>query len=341
MKKIQIEISSNFFWQVLIFLGVVLVFYLARQALGVLFAAIVISLGLDPAVSFFEKRGVNRILGTIFVFLAGLLVVATSIYFFVPIFVTEVGAFLTQFNEIFSNIFGFGVPEKAIESISENLSRILSFITSTNISITGAISTVVSNVVLVLATVIITFYLSIEKNGTERLLRVVLPNVYEGSVLKVFNQFKNKMRLWLVAQLGLSLMVGTVVTLGLWLLGVKYAITLGIIAAIMELVPVIGPILSGAAAFLIAISQSLTLGIYVIIFFFIVQQLENHILIPLLMKKTMRIHPVMVIVALIAGAQIAGLVGIILAVPIALLVQEIFNSLAERKEHRARTGLGI
>lgn len=341
MKRIQIEISWNFFWQALIFLGIVLVFYLARQALGVLFTAIVISLALDPAVSFFEKRGVNRILGTLFVFIAGLLVVAAAIFFLVPMFVTEIGAFLTQFNEIFSNIFGFGVPEKAIESINENLSRILSFITSTNISITGAISTIVSNIIMVFATAIITFYLSIEKNGTERLLRVLLPNAYEGPVLRIFNQFKNKIRLWLVAQLGLSLLVGVIVTLGLWLLGVEYAITLGIIAAIMELVPVIGPILSGIAAFLIAISESLTLGIYVIIFFFIVQQLENHILIPLLMKKAMRIHPVMVIIALIAGAQIAGFVGIILAVPIALLVQEILNSLAERKDHRAKSGLGI
>ena len=341
MKKLQIEISWNFFWQALIFLGIVLVFYLARQALGVLFTAIVISLALDPAVSFFEKRGVNRILGTLFVFIAGLLVVAAAIFFLVPMFVTEIGAFLTQFNEIFSNIFGFGVPEKAIESINENLSRILSFITSTNISITGAISTIVSNIIMVFATAIITFYLSIEKNGTERLLRVLLPNAYEGPVLKIFNHFKNKIRLWLVAQLGLSLLVGVIVTLGLWLLGVEYAITLGIIAAIMELVPVIGPILSGIAAFLIAVSESLTLGIYVIIFFFIVQQLENHILIPLLMKKAMRIHPVMVIIALIAGAQIAGFVGIILAVPIALLVQEILNSLAERKDHKAKSGLGI
>lgn len=341
MKRIQIEISWNFFWQVLIFLGIVLVFYLARQALGVLFTAIVISLALDPAVSFFGRMGVNRILGTLFVFIIGLIVVAAAIYFLVPIFVTEVGAFLTQFNEIFSNIFGFGVPEKAIESISENLSNVLSFITSTNISITGAISTVISNIIMVLATVIITFYLSIEKHGTERLLRVLLPNAYESSVLKVFNQFKNKIRLWLLAQLGLSLLVGAVVTLGLWLLGVEYAITLGVVAAIMELVPVIGPILSGIAAFLIAISESLTLGIYVIIFFFIVQQLENNVLIPLLMRKTMRIHPVMVIVSLIAGAQIAGFVGIILAVPIALLVQEILNSLAERKDHRAKSGLGI
>ena len=341
MKKLQIEISWNFFWQALIFLGIVLVFYLARQALGVLFTAIVISLALDPAVSFFEKRGVNRILGTLFVFIAGLLVVAAAIFFLVPMFVTEIGAFLTQFNEIFSNIFGFGVPEKAIESINENLSRILSFITSTNISITGAISTIVSNIIMVFATAIITFYLSIEKNGTERLLRVLLPNAYEGPVLKIFNHFKNKIRLWLVAQLGLSLLVGVIVTLGLWLLGVEYAITLGVVAAIMELVPVIGPILSGIAAFLIAVSESLTLGIYVIIFFFIVQQLENHILIPLLMKKAMRIHPVMVIIALIAGAQIAGFVGIILAVPIALLVQEILNSLAERKDHKAKSGLGI
>lgn len=341
MKSIKVEVSWNTFWQILIFAGIVAVLYFARQAIGVLFTAIVISLGLDPAVSWLEKKKINRILGAVFVFLTALVILAIAVYLIVPILITEGGAFLTQFNQVFSDIFGIGVPEAAIEGLNQNLNKALGFITSTNISIGGAVSAVLTNVVLVLATLIISFYLTIEKDGTDRLLKVLLPDIYESSVLKVFGRFKEKMRVWLVAQLGLSLIVGFVTGLGLWLLDVKYFLILALVAAILELVPIIGPILTGAVVFLIAIAESFTLGIYVIIFFFLVQQLENNVLIPFLMKRAMKIHPVMVLIALLAGAQIAGFVGVILAVPIALLAQESFNYLAAQKDHRAKSGLGI
>jgi predicted PurR-regulated permease PerM len=168
---------------------------------------------------------------------------------------------------------------------------------------------------------------------------VLLPDVYEKPVLTIFNNFKTKIRRWFAAQLGLSLVVGVVMSLGLWLLGVRYALVLGIIAAILELVPLIGPVVAGAVALLIALTDSFTLGLYVIGLTFIVQQLENHVLIPVLMGKTLNVHPVIVIVSILAGAQIAGFVGILLAVPIAVAAQEIFYYLAEKKNHRSALGI--
>ncbi len=339
MKTLRVEVSWNTLWQILVLVGLMLLIYIARNAIGVLFIGIVMSLGLDPAVSFLERKGVHRLLGTVLVFLLALIIFAAAMLLIVPTVIIEAGAFLTQFNEAFSQFFGFGVPEAAIQGLSTNLNEALSFLTSSNISITGAISSIFNKVVLVLATIIISFYLSIEKNGTERLLKVILPTRYEKTILRIFGKFKNKIRIWLIAQLGLSLIIGVIVTIGLWLLGVRYALTLGILAAVFELVPVIGPILSGGVALLIALPESLTLGLYVLIFFIIVQQLENNVLIPFIMSKSMRVHPIMVLIALLAGAQAAGLVGIVLAVPVALLAQEIFNYLAERKDHEA--GLGI
>ncbi len=341
MKKIQIEISWNIFWQILTFIGVILIFYLARTAWGVLFSAIIISLGLDPMVSFFERRGVNRILGTLLVFLLGFLTLSASIYFIVPVLVKEASGFLDQFNRIITTILGIGLPQTAIQTASTNLNQILGLFGSTASSITSTISAIFSKIVFAIFIIVISFYLSVEKNGTERMLRIILPKIYEQPVIKIFHRFKIKIRLWLVAQLGLSLAVGSLVTLGLWLLGVKYAIVLGLIAALFELVPVIGPILSGLIAFLVAINTSFSLGMYVIALFFIVQQLENHILIPLLMKKSMNVHPVVVLIALLAGGEVAGLTGAVLAVPIAILIQEIFNYLAESKEKMDKSKLNI
>ena len=110
-------------------------------------------------------------------------------------------------------------------------------------------------------------------------------------------------------------------------------------AAVFEIVPIIGPVLAGVTAFLVAVSDSFTLGVYTVLFFVIVQQLENHILIPIIIGKTMRVHPVIVLISLLAGGKIAGFVGIVLAVPIAVMLQEIFAYLAERKSQRSPLGI--
>ncbi len=330
----RFELSWRTFWQVLIFLLIIVVLYLARSAFGVLFVGIVIALGIDPIVGFLEKHRIARLLGTIVVFLLGLFILVTAAYFIIPVLALEAGKFLEDLNRVISTLIGFGLPQDIIKGFTLSLDKALSIITATQASITGAISSVFGKIIAVVATFVIAFYLSIDKKGTERLLQVMMPDIYERPVLSVFERFKTKIRRWLGAQLALSLVVGAVVTLGLWLLGVRYALILGLLAAILELVPIIGPVVAGAVAFLVALSNSFSLALYVAGFFFLVQQLENHVLIPVLLGKTINVHPVIVLVSLLGGAQVAGFIGVVLAVPIAVMAQEIFNYLAEKKDHK-------
>jgi predicted PurR-regulated permease PerM len=334
MNEVRFELSWRTFWQVLIFLLIVVILYLARRAFGVLFVGIVIALGIDPLVGFLEKRRIGRLLGTIIVFLLGFFILVTAAYFIVPVLALEAGKFLGDLNQIVSKVVGFGLPENIIREFTLSLDKALGIITAAPASITGAISSVFGKIVAVVATFVIAFYLSIDKRGTERLLQVIMPDVYERPVLTVFERFKTKIRRWLGAQLALSLLVGIIVAVGLWLLSVRYAVILGLLAAILELVPIIGPVVAGAVAFLAALSNSFALALYVVGFFFLVQQLENHVLIPILLGKTINVHPVIVLVALLGGAQVAGFIGVVLAVPIAVLAQEIFNYLAEKKDRK-------
>lgn len=338
-KFTRFEVSSKTFWQIFLFIVFLIVFYYARQAVGVLLVAIVISLGIDPVVSFLEGRRINRLLGTIALFLTTFVILSAAIYFIVPVLALEAGRFLEDLNRVITDLIGFGLPQEIIKNFSLSFDKALGFLTAAQVSITGAIGAVVNKIIYVLATLIIIFYLSLEREGTDRFLKVILPDAYEQSVMQIFNRFKIKIRRWLGAQLALSLVVGIVMSIGLWLLGVRYAIILGIIAAILELVPVIGPVIAGAVAFLVAIADSFSLGLYVLIFSFLVQQLENHILIPVLLGKTMKVHPVVVIVSLLAGAQVAGFVGIILSVPIAVAAQETFNYLAQKKDSKPALGI--
>lgn len=340
MNKVNLEISWNTLWRVMIFLGVLALIIVAKEALGALFIAIVVSLAINPAVAWLRKKGIHRILGTLIVFLFIIFIFLITIYFIVPVIAGEIQGFTVRIGEILSSL-GFEVPETVIEGVSNNLNQILNSLRAINVSIAGTISTVFHNLVLGITTLIIAFYLSVEENGAERLIRKVLPRAYESSVLKVFKKFKDRIRYWAVAQLGLSFIVGIIVAAGLWLLGVKYPLVLGLLAAVFELVPLIGPILSGVVGFLVAIGDSFTLGIYVAIFFILVQQLENNVLIPIIFKKSMKVHPVIVLVALLAGGYAAGIIGVILSVPIALLAQEMINYFAERKASHAKGELNI
>ncbi|MEK9194508.1 MAG: AI-2E family transporter [Patescibacteria group bacterium] len=332
--KVSFDVSWQTLWRIFVFALGIVVLYFAREAVSVFLAAIVIALGLDPIVSFLEERRVSRLLGTLAIFLTGLLILSAVVYFVVPVLIVEAGSFLEEFNKIISVIFGVGLPKTVIQNLGANLDKALNYLNAANISVTGAISTIVSKAVLVLATLLISFYLSAEKDGPERLLRLILPNTYEKSILTVFNRFKIKIRRWFGAQLALSLLMGALVSVGLWLLGVRYFLVLGLLAAVFEIVPIIGPVLSGAVIFLVAIGDSLSLGLYSLLFAFLLQQFENHILIPVVMGRAMRVHPVIVIVSLLAGTEVAGFVGILLSVPIAVIAQETLSYLVEKKSQK-------
>lgn len=333
-KETLFNVSWNTLWRIFFFALLIVIIYLAQEAVGVLLASIVISLGLEPLVGFFENKKIPRILGTLIVFILVLLILSTAAYFVVPVLAAEAISFFEHFSQSFSSVFGFSFSQTSLDFLKNSLGKILEFIQTSNISVGGTVSKVLGNFVLIIATILVTFYLTVEKDGVERFLKAVLPNAYERTFLTIFSRFKLKIRRWVLAQLALSVIVGVLTGLGCWLLGVRYAAVIGLLAAIFEIVPVIGPVLIGAIAFLIALSDSFLLGIYAIIFFALVQQLESHVLAPIIIGRTMRIHPVVVIISLIGGAQVAGLLGVILAVPIAVMAQEIIEYLFENKSQR-------
>ncbi|MFH1161774.1 MAG: AI-2E family transporter [Candidatus Jorgensenbacteria bacterium] len=332
------EIGWQTVWRIVLAFLILYVLYLARAPVGVFLISVVISLGLDPFVSFLQRARIPRFLAAVFTFILGILVLAAVLYVAVPVVVQEMGGFLGHVNQVLSSV-GFGISEETLSGFSGDLSRALGLLSSADFSLSGAIGGVFGRAVLITSTLIISFYLTLEERGTERLLKVMLPDAYERAMLDIFDRFKVKIRHWFAAQLGLSLIMGVLVGVGMWVLGVPYALVLGIVAALFELVPFVGPVITGLIAFIVALSDSFSLGLYAVIFFVLIQQVENHFLYPYVMGRSMQVHPVIVIFSLLAGAQVAGFVGVVLAVPIAVMSQEVFNYLADRK--RARAGLDI
>jgi len=212
-----------------------------------------------------------------------------------------------------------------------SIGQVTDIILSGTAPIAQTIGSLISGVAFGVSILIISFYLTLSQEGVGRFLRAVLPEKVEDPVLRVYYRSKKKIGRWFQAQMLLSLVVGTLVLLGLWALGVKYAFVIGLFAAVFEIMPVVGPIFSGAVGTLIALSSSLSLGLYAMLLFIIVQQLENNLLVPLFMKKAVNIHPVVALFAIMAGYQLFGVIGMVIAVPTSVVIQDVIEERVEKK----------
>jgi predicted PurR-regulated permease PerM len=162
------------------------------------------------------------------------------------------------------------------------------------------------------------------------MLRGVTPKEHETYVLNLWQRAQKKMGQWLQGQLFLAIVVGVLVYIGLSLLGIRFALLLAIIAGILELVPYIGPVLSAIPAVILAFFQMPILALWVLILYIIIQQLENYLLVPVIMKKVVGLNPVVVIIALLIGGKLLGILGIILAVPAAAVLAEFFKDVKRK-----------
>jgi len=312
-------------------LGLVLILYLASRAVMVLLLAIFLSSALDTLVIRLESWRIPRLLGTIIVFLGLLAVMAVLIYTVVPIAVLELRGIFNNLGGITGQILNLGISPQVTDFLNNNLESISNMLFAGSASFIEILGRLLGGITSLVAVLVTSFYLTLSRDGVGRFLRAIFPEDLEDQVLGIYYRSKKKIGRWFQAQLILSLIIGFLVFSGLWILDVKYAVILAIFAAVFELVPIVGPVFAGGMAVMVGLSQSFGTGMYVLILFLIIQQLENHILVPLVMKKAIDVHPVVILIAILAGLEIAGFIGMILAVPAAVVAGEIVDDWIAKK----------
>jgi predicted PurR-regulated permease PerM len=179
---------------------------------------------------------------------------------------------------------------------------------------------------------VFSFYFLLERKHAEKITSAFVGEEKASAFIAVVKRIEAKLGSWMMGQLFLMLTVGLLCYIGLLLLGVRYALPLAIIAGIFEIVPNIGPIVSAIPAILLALSISPVMALSVGVLYLVIQQLENNVIVPLVMKRSVGLSPVITIFALLVGGQLAGVAGAVLAVPVLLIVQELIIALANGKE---------
>jgi len=196
----------------------------------------------------------------------------------------------------------------------------------------SAVASVIGGLFGFLTILILTFYILIEAGNLRLRMLHLFPQHERKRIDAMSQDITVKVSAWLGGQLLLGAIIGTTSAIGLWFLGIPFFYVLALISGVGELIPVVGPVLSAVPAVLIAATVSLKKVLLVMIFFIIQQQFENHVLVPKVMQRQVGVSPVTVIVALLIGGKLLGIVGAILAVPTAAILQVVITEVLESRD---------
>lgn len=335
MERNEVTISWASLWKVLAFLALLGVLFVSREIIIAIILAVIISAALDLIVDYFEAKHVPRILSTIAIYIVGIFILAVVIYIAVPIFLVELNGFFENSSGfVGTTTESFGFNQSLFETIREGINQYTSNLLGGRTTLVSILSQFLGGLVTMVVIFVLSFYLTIGRNGVEKFFLTIIPEDHHIVTIQIYEKVRQKISRWFMGQLFLSVMIGALVFVGLSLLDVRYAFILAITAAILELIPYVGPIFSGAAAALVAFGSDPTLGIYTVLLFILIQQFENHVLVPAVNRYTTSLDPVVVIIALLIGAQVFGIIGIILAVPLAVAGQEILRYRAQKQAEK-------
>ena len=323
-----VDISTKTILKVLVILLVLTFLWFIRDIVLMVLVAIILSSAIDAPVDWLHRRGVPRTVSVLFIYLALVGLISIAIVLVIPPIATQARTLANQLPDLFDRFNAF-LSHQSLSisntSFIENLQKILSNIGTAatgGSSVFGTVSRFFGGIFQVALVLVLTFYLVVQENGLKRFVRSIVPARQAPYVTQLMNRIQLKIGHWFRAQLLLGVFVGVLVYIGLTIIGVEYALVLAILAGILEIIPYVGPILSAVPAVFLALPNGLGLALATVVVYILVQQSESHIIAPKLMQKAVGLNPVVVIVALLIGAKLAGFAGIILSVPVATAIAE-------------------
>jgi len=292
----------------------------------------------NPGVTFLQRLRVPRVLAVIFIYVAIFGLLGLVIYATAPMFVNEIRQFSQLFPQYFGKIApplrGLGVEAfESMESFTQALGETLQRASSDIFNALAIFFGGIGSTIFVLA---IALFLSLEEKGVERVIALLSPKRYESYILSLWIRSQTRVAGWFGSRILTCFLVGLAVFITLRLFNVNYAFSLALLAGVFDFVPVLGPIIVGAIAFVFVALDSWLKAFFVLIAFILIQQIEGNILSPILTKRFVGIPPVLVLISLALGAKLLGILGAVLAIPLAgILFEFLRDFLQKRKQEKA------
>jgi predicted PurR-regulated permease PerM len=335
-------------------LGVVLavaivlqILWVTRDVLIWALVALFLAMALSPAVEYLQARGIQRRSVAVSIVFGGaiLLIVALSATF-IPLLVSEVNDFVAAVPDYIDDLtrgrgrLGFlqrdyQIVDRVREAIEKSGVAGVLGLSTTALAVTKSIITAVVATVTI---AFMTLFMLLEGPAWVERLYSLLPEESQPRWRKVGNDIYRTVGGYVTGNLAISFVAGVSSTLVLLVLGVPYAVALGLLVAILDLIPLAGATIAAVVVSTVGFFDSVTAGIVLIVFFVVYQQLENHFLQPLVYSRTVQLSPLVILIAVVMGAQLAGVVGALGAIPIAGSIQVVVLDWLEHRRLRAASG---
>jgi predicted PurR-regulated permease PerM len=305
------------------------------KILFILFLAILLAVGIDPLVDRMERWKFPRALAIFIIYLGILGVLVAAVALLVPVLVEESSQLadsLPKAAQQLGDQFGsgsIGIPGVGHISTAElgrrlggEIGSVVASVPRLAVGIGKAVTGVLVSALLVL---VVGFFLSADANFAPRFLARFFPPRVRPTVAELSREISGRLGHWVRAQILVGLFFGTAFGIGLALLGVPFALSLGVAGAVLELIPYVGGVTVTVIAMLVALTISPWKALLVLVLEVIVANVESHVLYPKVVGDAVGLHPLTIILALFIGAEAKGIIGALVAVPVAVVLQVVFD----------------
>jgi predicted PurR-regulated permease PerM len=333
---------------VLVVLGILLatlalltLVYLAWHVITWILIAVFLTLALDPAVEFFERRGLRRGYATGIVFVLAIGVIAGLGFLLVPPLVDQVRSFVDYVPQVVDDVtagrgpFGFlqteyHIVDRIREAIEQQGAGGVLGITGTGLALARGVLTAVAGAV---AIAFLTFFMLLDGRRLVERFYNFLPDRSRPRWRRIGTEIHRTVGGYVTGNILISVIAGVASAIVLFSLGSDYAIALAVVVAVLDLIPLAGATLAAiVVSTVVFVELGWVRGVIIIVFFVVYQQLENHILQPIIYGRTVQLTPLVVLVSVLIGAELAGVLGALAAIPVAGIVQAIGREFLSNRE---------
>lgn len=344
-KNMTINISTLTLIKGLGILGVLALIYWLRDVLMIVVVSVILASALNPWVNGLQRRKVPRIVATLFIYLAFFGSFLVILLLLIPPIAQQIGDIAQNFPEYYNRVINdfqgfqdFSLQQQVFDNLDNVFQSLQSNLSQTTGGIFSAVGSIFGGVFAFMGVVVITFYILLEEDALKKFIRAITPVKYQPYVFQLVNRSQDRLQMWLRGQLILSLIISTLTYIGLSLLGVEYALVLALWAGLTEFIPYLGPLLGGIPAVFIALTTGNFLtAVIVVLLYVVIQQLENNLIVPKVMQKAVGLNPLVVIIVMLTGAKLAGIVGLLLAVPFTIIIKAFMEDFMSAREERENT----
>lgn len=325
MKPVKVEISYKTIIFTFLFSLALYLLWLIKDIIILFFVCFIFMEAINPTVKKLERIKIPRPLAIILLYLIILSIVSFAIAGIVPILIEQTTGLVRTLPQVIANIKIFGASAAEIYNQFKILEGLPQGIASTAFSI---VNDIFSGFIIL----VITFYLLLERRHFHQYSFAFFGRIHKDKALRIIDHLELRLGSWVNAEIFLMTSIGLLSYVGYLGLGLNYALPLALIAGLLEAIPNIGPTVSAVLAALIGLTISPVTALLAIAWGIVVQQLENNVIVPKIMKETIGLNPLVTILVIAIGAKIAGIGGAILAVPTYLTVETIIKVITEKED---------